>query len=141
MKDMEGQVAEARVLSSMLVDVSEQAKATFGSLAEAFGLPVHLARAIVLLAAPMPMGDLAAQLACDRSYVTAIADQLKDRGLVDRIPGADRRVKLLSLTEKGTRLREELSQAVAEGDLVMHRLDAAQRNALLPLLEALLKKP
>ena len=134
-------VAEARLLSSMLVEVAEQLKDNFVSMAESFGLPVHLARAIVLLTAPMPMRDLAEQLVCDRSYITSIADQLEERGLVERVPGADRRIKLLSLTAEGTQVREEFSQAVAEHDLVMHRLDDAQRMALRPLLEALLTEP
>ena len=55
-----------------------------------------------------------------------------------RVPGADRRIKMLSLTAKGTQLREEISQAVAEHDLVMRRLDDAQHKALRPILEALL---
>ena len=131
-------VAEARLLSSMLVEVAERLKDDFSSMAESFGLPVHLARAIVLLTAPMPMRELAEQLVCDRSYITSIADQLEERGLVERIPGADRRIKLLSLTAKGIQVREGISQAVVERDLVMRRLDDAQRKALLPLLEALL---
>jgi DNA-binding MarR family transcriptional regulator len=89
----------------------------------------------------MPMRDLAEQLVCDRSYITSIADQLEERGLVERVPGADRRIKLLSLTAKGTQVRERISRAVAERDLVMRRLDDAQRKALRPLLEALLSEP
>ena len=131
-------VAEARLLSSMLVQVAEQTKDNFGSIAESFGLPVHLARAIILLADPMPMRDLAEQLVCDRSYITSIADQLEERSLVERVPGADRRIKLLRLTAKGTQVREGFSQTLAERDLVLSRLDDAQRKALRPLLEALL---
>lgn len=138
MSNREAQVAEARLLSRMLVEVAEQTKHDFGSIAESFGLPVHLVRAIVLLSEPMPMRELAEQLLCDRSYITSIADQLEERRLVERVPGADRRVKLLSLTAKGMQVREGISQAVVERDLVMRRLDDAQRAALRPLLEALL---
>lgn len=131
-------LAEAQELSQMLVDISERAKADFGAIACSLGLPPHLARAVALLSTPAPMRDLADQLACDRSYITSVADQLEERGLVERVPGEDRRVKLLELTDEGTRLREQLSTAVAERALVLRRLTASQRSTLRPLLEALL---
>jgi hypothetical protein len=45
------------------------------------------------------MRMLADRLACERSYITGLADQLEERGLVTRATGEDRRVKLLALTE------------------------------------------
>ena len=42
----------------------------------------------------------------DASYVTTIADQLEERGLIERQPHpTDRRVKSLALTPEGLRLR------------------------------------
>lgn len=122
----------------MLVAIAEQAKADFAEIVAPFGLPVHLARAVLMLETPAPMRDLADQLACDRSYVTNLADQLEDRGLVERVPGEDRRVKLLSLTKSGLALRAEISSAIAERSMVLQRLTDSQRKALAPLLEALL---
>lgn len=129
---------EAQLLSEMLVRISEQSKTDFTRIAEELGLPVHLARAVVRLSNPEPMRDLAEQLECDRSYITSIADQLEERGLVERVPGRDRRVKLLQLTADGKRLRRKISDEVASRALVLRRLDAEQRAALRPLLEALL---
>lgn len=134
----EERVQEAQELSQMMIHVTEQAKADFASIAASLGLPVHLARAVVLLSTPAPMRDLADQLACDRSYITGIADQLEDRGLVERVPGTDRRVKLLQLTRKGATVRSRISEAVADRALILRRLDDDQRKALRPLLEALL---
>src|SRR6186997_1841883 len=58
---------------------------------------------------PMPMGQLAETLACDASNVTGLVDRLESRGLVRRRPSAaDRRVKVLDLTPKGSRLRAVL---------------------------------
>ena len=122
----------------MLVASAERAKADFADTVAPFGLPVHLARAVLMLETPAPMRDLADQLACDRSYVTNLADQLEDRGLVERVPGEDRRVKLLSLTKSGLALRTQISSAVAERSMVLQRLTDAQRKTLVPLLEALL---
>ena len=56
------------------------------------------------------MRELADQLACDRSYITGIADQLEQRVLVDGVPAQDRRVKLLQLTEAGARARNRISE-------------------------------
>lgn len=134
----EARLQEANELSRMLVQVTEQAKADFTEVAESLGLPVHLARAVVQLPEPAPMRDLADRLACDRSYVTSIADQLEERGLLERIPGSDRRVKLLTLTREGTKVRDEISREVSEHALVLQRLDDNQRAALRPLLEAML---
>ena len=123
----------------MLVKVAERSKADFTEIAAELDLPVHLARAVVLLDVPSPMRALADRLACDRSYVTSLADQLEQRGLVERVVATeDRRVKLLELTEDGRRTREDISNAVTKRALVLRRLDDNQRQALRPLLEAML---
>ena len=123
----------------MFIDITHTAKADFGEIVGTMGLPVHLARAVLMLNKPAPMRDLAERLACDRSYITNLADQLEERGLVTRIPGEDRRVKLLQLTPDGVALRDKISAAVTERALVLRRLTAAERKALAPLLEKLLR--
>ncbi len=67
----------------------------------------------LVLAKPTPMRELADQLHCDRSYITSLADKLEERGLVKRIPGEDRRVKLLALTDEGMAVRNKIAKAVA----------------------------
>ena len=99
------------------------AKAEFAAIVGGFGLPVHLARAIVMLTTPAPMRDL--------------ADQLEERGLVTRAPGADRRVKLLALTDAGRALRDKVSTATAERSVFLRRLDDAERKTFAPLLQRL----
>ena len=70
--------------------------------------------ALQTLDEPTPMGELAKQLACDSSNVTWITDRLEERRLVERRSAEhDRRVKLLVLTQKGRRLREELQARLA----------------------------
>jgi DNA-binding MarR family transcriptional regulator len=138
MTDREARFAEAGRLAQMLVEIAEQAKADFAATVASFGLPVHLARAVVLLTTPAPMRDLAERLACDRSYITNLADQLEERGLVTRVPGEDRRVKLLALTDAGVAMRNRISEAVAERNMILRRLTDAERKTLAPLLERLL---
>ena len=59
---------------------------------------------------PRPMSALAAQLHCDASNVTNIADRLEAAGLVERRPAEhDRRVKTLVLTPDGERMRERIA--------------------------------
>ena len=139
MGNREARLEEARRLSQMFIDITHTAKADFGEIVGTMGLPVHLARAVLMLNKPAPMRDLAERLACDRSYITNLADQLEERGLVTRIPGEDRRVKLLQLTPDGVALRDKISAAVTERALVLRRLTAAERKALAPLLEKLLR--
>jgi len=137
MTDPDAQFAETGGLVKLLIEIAAQAKADFAATVAVLGLPVHLARAIVMLSTPAPMRDLAERLSCDRSYITALADQLDERGLVRRIPGEDRRVKLLALTEAGVAMRDRISRAVAEENMITRRLDADERRALAPLLEKL----
>jgi DNA-binding MarR family transcriptional regulator len=55
------------------------------------------------------MRTLAGTWRCDASTVTWIVDRLETRGLVERQPHpSDRRVKLVVLSRKGERLRDEL---------------------------------
>lgn len=131
-------MVEARRLSALLIKVSEQSRAGFAAALSRFDLPVHLARAVMQLDDPAPMRELAESLACDRSHITGLADQLEERGLVARVPAEDRRVKLLELTPKGRDLRGELSDAVASSSKVLQRLSADERRALEALLLKLL---
>jgi DNA-binding MarR family transcriptional regulator len=87
------------------------------------------------------MRDLADRLQCDRSYVTSLADQLEERGLLARVIGEDRRVKLLALTDAGVAMRDRISAAVAEHNMILLRLSDTERRRLAPLLEKLLRDP
>jgi DNA-binding MarR family transcriptional regulator len=137
MAQLQSRYEETRRLSQLLVAVAEQSKENFAESVAPFGIPVHLARAVLLLDSPAPMRVLAERLACDRSYITSLADQLEDRGLISRVPGDDRRIKLLALTQAGATLRDEMSDAVARHSLVLQRLTGEQRAELAPILEAL----
>jgi DNA-binding MarR family transcriptional regulator len=137
MSSAEERFAEAGRLSQLLIAIADEAKADFMDTVQEFGVPVHLARVLVLLSSPAPMRDLAEQLHCDRSYITSLADQLEERGLITRIPGTDRRVKLLTLTPDGVALRDQISEAVAERNMILRRLTDTERATLAPLLERL----
>ena len=100
-------------------------------------LDLHPAQAGVLLqlATPLPMNELAAQLACDSSNVTGLIDRLEARGLVSRQPSSeDRRVKHVVLTGAGLRLREQLLERVGRPVAGFDRLSAEELHQLRDLL-------
>lgn len=89
---------------------------------------------------PLPMGQLAGALACDASNVTGLVDRLESRGLVQRSPSAeDRRVKVLTLTPMGARLRTALLERMTSAPPTLSRLSAEEQRALVKLLRRLIE--
>jgi DNA-binding MarR family transcriptional regulator len=87
----------------------------------------------------IPMGRLAETLACDASNVTGLVDRLESRGLVCRRPSAaDRRVKVLGLTPKGSRLRAQLLDRMTAPPAILGRLSDHEQRALVEILARLL---
>jgi DNA-binding MarR family transcriptional regulator len=88
---------------------------------------------------PIPMGQLAGALACDASNITGLVDRLESRGLVRRRPSTeDRRVKVLSLTPVGSRLRALLVERMTSPPTTLARLSQAEQRALVEILRRLL---
>ena len=84
---------------------------------------------------PVSMSEVAKLLCCDASNVTGIVDRLEARGLVERRSApADRRVKVLALTEQGAALCEELSRRLGEPPPQLAALSAADQRALRDVL-------
>ena len=89
---------------------------------------------------PIPMGQLAETLACDASNVTGLVDRLESRGLARRRPSAaDRRVKVLALTPKGSRLRTILLDRMMAPPATLTRLSADEQRTLGRILVRLLE--
>jgi DNA-binding MarR family transcriptional regulator len=84
---------------------------------------------------PMSMSALAERLGIDASYVTTIADQLEERGLIERqAHPTDRRIKSLELTAEGRRLRERLVDELWVEVPLLDALSADERRELSRLL-------
>lgn len=89
---------------------------------------------------PIPMGQLAGALSCDASNVTGLVDRLESRGLIQRRPSeADRRVKVLSLTPLGARLRTALLERMTAPPANLERLSAEEQRALVRLLRRVIE--
>lgn len=100
------------------------------------GLTMKHSWALHALDEPMSMSALAERLGIDASYVTAIADQLESRGLIERRPHpSDRRIKSLALTEEGKRLREQILGELWTTVPVLAGLTADERRELRRLLD------
>ena len=132
-------IAEARELSQMLIEAAELSKETFSQIASEVGIPVQLARAICLLEKSAPMSELANKLSCDKSYITPLADQMESLGLIERVPGEDRRIKLLELTPKGKRVRKQLSDRISKQSPVMVSLSESDRAVFEKMLRQILE--
>jgi DNA-binding MarR family transcriptional regulator len=87
------------------------------------------------LAQPQSQRELARRLHYDPSNITALADSLEARGLIERRPDAsDRRFRLLALTPAGERLRTSLEKLLAHPPDFLDRLTLAEQKQLLQLL-------
>lgn len=84
---------------------------------------------------PASMSALASIMQCDNSQVTAVADRLETLGLIERQPSAaDRRVKLLAVTDKGRELGRTVHEAMKVPPPSIASLSAADAKAALEIL-------
>jgi MarR family transcriptional regulator, organic hydroperoxide resistance regulator len=105
-------------------------------------LDLHPAQAgaLLQLATPLPMNELAHRLVCDSSNVTGIIDRLEARGLVMRQPSFDdRRVKHVVLTDAGRELRQQMLDRVARPTPGFERLTDDEQQQLAGLLRRIVE--
>jgi DNA-binding MarR family transcriptional regulator len=86
---------------------------------------------------------LAESIGADKTRIITVLDELQRRGLIVREPDpADRRARLLSLTDEGRRLRASVQAAIqGREERLLERLPAADRRAFLRALDALSSLP
>ncbi len=140
-------ISESPVVGSSAAEVWSLLRTLFGQqrrrfLIAASDLDLHPAQAgaLLQLASPLPMNELAELLACDNSNVTGLIDRLEARGLVARQSSPhDRRVKHVVLTEAGRRLRERMLDRVGQPTRGFQRLSGLEQRQLGDLLRKVLK--
>ena len=107
-----------------------------------YSLTLKHSWALHALDEPLSMRGLAERLGIDASYVTAIADQLEERGLIQRRPHpTDRRIKSLALTSEGRRFREQVLGELWSTIPSLDGLTAADRRELRRLLDRTVAGP
>jgi DNA-binding MarR family transcriptional regulator len=101
-------------ISLLLIRASLRAKHGLLDIAEKYGLnPLQsLSVCVMQPGQAVPMNSLSNPLSCDVSSVTGIVDRLVEKGYATRQENPqDRRVKIVTLTDKGAQIREELLRA------------------------------
>jgi DNA-binding MarR family transcriptional regulator len=85
------------------------------------------------------MGEMARGIGCDPSYITALVDDLDQRGLARREPSPDdRRVKIIVLTEQGRALAEEIDSVLSVPPATFAALSPAELRQLRHLLDKII---
>lgn len=128
-------LSESRNLSELLLSSSDLAREIFAEISAGLEVPVPVARALCTLEKSESMSGLAVKLRCDKSYITPLTDQMEALGFVNRVPGPDRRTKMIELTKKGQIARGKLEAEIAKRSPMMNRLTTSERQALRALLE------
>jgi DNA-binding MarR family transcriptional regulator len=86
------------------------------------------------------MGDVARAIGVDPSYITALVDDLDQRGLARREPAPyDRRVKIIVLTNEGRKLGQEIDAILSVPPTAFKALSQDELRELRDLLDKILK--
>ena len=124
---------------SLMTSLVFSARPRMFQAAHEFDLHPGQLRALQLLdpEREVPMSALAGQMFCDASNVTGIVDRLESRGLIERRPSkADRRVKMLAVTDEGTRVRERVRERLSQPPPQLAALSPAEQRVLRDALRA-----
>jgi DNA-binding MarR family transcriptional regulator len=86
---------------------------------------------------------LAQSIGADKTRIIGVLDDLQEQGLIEREPDpADRRVRLVSLTDQGRRTQSAVQAAIqAREERLLSQLPAADRRGFLRALEFLSSLP
>ena len=85
------------------------------------------------------MGEMARSIGCDPSYITALVDDLDERGLARREPAPDdRRVKIIVLTDAGRALASEIDAVLSVPPAAFASLTQQELRQLRDLLDKVL---
>ena len=85
---------------------------------------------------------LASAIGADKTRIIATLDDLQDDGYIERRPDpADRRVRLLAITDAGRRVKDAVQDEIQRGEeRWLGELDADERRTFLRVLERLTRR-
>lgn len=123
---------EASEAAQAMFELMMAHKRRFHATAKEHGLSPQQAATILNLepGQGMPMSGIAELLMCDASNVTGIVDKLEARDLAQRGQAEDRRVKVLTLTEQGARIRTLMRERMLAPPAWMLELSREDQRAL-----------
>lgn len=106
---------DTRELVDQLFRAAHEVERKLALIAARHDLTVQQVMLLRALEQPIPMSTLAEAKGCDPSNVTGLVDRIGRLGLVERLTDSqDRRVRLLSLTPEGTRIRDRIDEELAD---------------------------
>ena len=132
---------EPEALGELLMRAARGQRRRWRDTLARWELSPHHARALGVVTdrAGTRLSDLAEALHIAPRSATEVADALQARGLVERAPDpTDRRAVVLTPTDEGRRVQQEIAEArAADTRDLFARLDAADRAALARILRIL----
>ncbi len=136
---------EAEVTYVDLLRAVGRLQKTFAGYHEAFGMTApqyNILRILEGAKEPLAQQEIANRLVVSRSNVTGLIDKLEARGFVARHSNADRRVKMIHLTEAGLTFVEETFQSQLDVCLaLLQPLEVEERQELRRLLRKVIGPP
>jgi DNA-binding MarR family transcriptional regulator len=115
---------EEEVIVSNLLGIAKLLSAEFRQIAADNDLSDCLAGTLwhVHRSGQIKASDLARNMSCDMGNLSGSLDRLESAGLVERVAsGADRRVRLMQLTQKGRRVAAQIENRF-KGSTIHHQL-------------------
>jgi DNA-binding MarR family transcriptional regulator len=127
---------EAAEAAELLFELQMAQKRRYHAAAKANGLSPQQMATLLNLEPDhgMPMSAIAELLMCDASNVTGIVDKLEARDLAKRDQGEDRRVKVLTLTPQGERMRAAIRARMLSPPRWLLELSREDQRAFRDLL-------
>lgn len=126
-------------LSLLIIRSSMKGKYAIVQIAEDHHITLMQALTLCLLEPKqsVPMKSLSTFMSCDPSNITGIVEQLVSEGLVDRKEAVyDRRVKTVTLTDKGLALRDQFLEITTSTRLPnLDALSSREIEQLISILE------
>jgi DNA-binding MarR family transcriptional regulator len=126
-------------LSLLIIRSSMKGKYAILDIAEKNGITLMQALTLCLLEPnqSVPMKSLSTFMSCDPSNITGIIEQLVVEGLVDRKESIhDRRVKTVTITQKGVALRDKFLEITTSTRLPhLNELTEDEIEQLIAILE------
>jgi len=127
----------------LLLQIAFRAKHGLMKLAESHGLTAVQVHTLSMMkpSEPIPMNMLSCMLGCDASNVTGIVDRLLAMDLIKKQESSeDRRVKMITLTKKGEKMRTVLFKELIDyTPPELKELSDIQRHDLHEALEEMVK--
>jgi DNA-binding MarR family transcriptional regulator len=129
---------ETRELIDGLLRAAREIERTVALIAARHDLTTQQLMLLRALEQPVPMSNLAVAKGCDPSNVTGLVDRIARLGLVERLTDTqDRRVRLLSLTPEGRRIRDRIDHELAHAMSESFAGSRAERAELSRLLRGM----